>query len=185
MSELLLFSKEEQQLLISLPYKIGMWVSYADDVDGEDDDALEGKALEGCIEAIARLHDSKPFIKSVAVEILNQSDDWDIWATQAFHVLGEAEKVVQILEEYLPSDQVKNYKAMLMEIATAVAQASGEFDAFDVADKEEGGFGILISKIVGGFSGLSNDDDNHPMNVSASEDSVIYELREVLKGKME
>ncbi len=183
MPDLSSFSEEEQQLLVSLPYKVGMWVSYADDVDGEEDDRLEAKALESCIKAVARLHEDKPFIKAVAAETLRRREEWERWATQAFHVLREAEAVAALLGANLPSDQARNYKAMLMEIASVVAQASGEFDAFDDIEEDKGGFGALVGKIVGGFSGLSHDDDNHPMNVSASESSALDELRAALKNK--
>ena len=55
------FSASELELLVSLPYKVGVYVSHADDEDGEVDDEREMAALESCIKAIASLREDKPF----------------------------------------------------------------------------------------------------------------------------
>ncbi len=183
MFDLSVFSRNEKQLLVSLPYKVGMWVSYADDVDGQEDDMLEARALEACIKAVARLHDDKPFVKTVAAETLRRSEDWERWGAQAFHALSEVEAAMKLLGGHLAADQLENYKAMLMEIASVVAQASGEFDSFDEDEGEEGGFADIVGKIIDGFKGLSHGDENHPMNVSASEEAALNDLRAVLKSE--
>ena len=53
MSALSNFSEDEIELLASVPYKAGAWISHADDEEGEDDDERELKALESIIKEIA------------------------------------------------------------------------------------------------------------------------------------
>ena len=46
---------EESLLIIALPYKVGVWMSHTDDVEGELDDEREMKALEHILKSIAHL----------------------------------------------------------------------------------------------------------------------------------
>ena len=176
------FSSSELELVVGLPYKVGVFVSHADDEDGEIDDDKEMAALEACLKAIASLHEDKPFTSEVMRQCMSMRSDWPRWAAQSFHVTDEAAKASALLSARVSESEAKNYKAALMEIATTVAQAYGEFGDFDDNDSSGGLFGGLVSKISDTLSSLSADDANHPMNVSASEDHAIEALRVALQG---
>jgi len=177
MTSLSAFSKDEIELIASLPYKIGMWISYADDADGEADDEKEARILSGCLRAFAKLHEDKPFLSEVMKESLRREDKWVDWADQSFTVVQDIKKAVPVLRTKASADEIKALKRALMEIGTAVASAFGEFGGFD--DESEG----IFAKIIGKFSGLVDSDSGHPMNVSAAEDSALENLRAVLSGK--
>jgi hypothetical protein len=177
MTSLSKFSADEVELICSLPYKVGMWISYADDTDGEVDDEKEAKVLSGCLKQFAKLHADKPFLAEVMKESLRREDKWADWADQSFHVLNDIKKAVPLLRGKASTDEIKLLKRALMEIGSAVASAFGEFGAFD--EEAEG----MFAKIIGKFSGLGHDDSGHPMNVSAAEDSALENLRAVLSGK--
>lgn len=180
MSELSVFSPEEIDLLARVLFKVGAWVSYADDEDGEEDDALEMKALSACIRAVAKKYDGPGLVDDIARETLKRQADWEAWADESFHVLSECRQALDLLKARAAERDVKNYKAALMEVGTTVARAYGEFG--ECGDDDEGGvFGALLGKITSGFSGLSGEDKNHPMNVSAAEDSALEELRALLR----
>jgi len=181
MSSLADFSDDERALLVCLPYKVGVFVSYADDESGERDDEREMDRLEECIMAIACLHVSKPFTAEIMRETVEMRDKWPQWAAQSWHVPEEAEKVVNILKSRVSDEELKNYRAALMEIGTAVAEAYGEFGEFDDPDEGGGIFGSILTKITKNLSGLTQDDENHPMNISAAEDSALSQLRSALK----
>ncbi|MEZ5814095.1 MAG: hypothetical protein R3E13_05145 [Alphaproteobacteria bacterium] len=176
------FAASERELLLSLPYKVGVFVSHADDVDGEHDDEKEMGALEACIKAIARLHEDKPLSAEIMRGCLSEKAQWPRWAAQSFNTPEAAREAAILLEARASESEFKNYRGALMEIATTVAQAYGEFDAFDEGESGGGFFGGLVSKIAGGFSALSADDVNHPMNVSAAEDGALAELRAALSS---
>lgn len=176
MTALSAFSMQEAELLISLPYKVGMWVSHAEDEEGEADDARETKALELCLKAVVKLHDSQPFIKEVAVATLNLKIEWPRWADQSFATLADVEKAISLLRGKSSADELRHYRAMLMEIAACVAHAYGEFGQFD--NEDEGFF----SKIAAKFSAFSLEDAGHPMNVGATEGSILADLAAALKA---
>jgi hypothetical protein len=181
MSKLSEMQPEESLLIIALPYKVGVWMSHTDDVEGELDDEREMKALEHILKSIAQVHESSNFVQEVARNTLKSREHWDIWANQSFDILGDCEKAVGLLKSHVNDNDLKDYKSTLMEIATIVAQAHGEFGEFE--DDEDEGLGALIGKLVTKVSGASKNDADHPMNVSPAEDSALSRLAMALKIK--
>ena len=180
MNALSVFSDEEITLLVSLPYKVGVWVSHADDEEGEADDEREMKALSTCLKAVARKYDGPGLVDDIARETLKREKFWLEWTDQSYNILPDCEKALALLKEKAGLQDAKNYKAALLEIAATVAQAYGEFNSFDEIPEDEGFFGRIVKKVVGGVVGLSKDDANHPMNISASEDSALSQLAAAL-----
>lgn len=170
------FTKDEAELLVSLPYKTGMWISHSEDHDGDRDDADEDKSLAACLRHYAKLGEGKPFFAQVVKESLRREDKWAEWADQSFTLVQDIQKALPILRGKASDIEIKQFKRALMEIGTAVAQSSGEFS-------DDSGAEGFFSKILGKFSGLADHDAGHPMNVSAAEDSALEKLRAALKGK--
>ncbi|MCB1563204.1 MAG: hypothetical protein KDJ75_06480 [Alphaproteobacteria bacterium] len=182
MTQLSDFSADEIELLVSLPYRVGVWVSHADDVEGEADDEHEMEALESCIRAVAKKYDGPGLVDDIARETLRRRDSWADWTDRAFNILPEAPRALSLLQSRAGRADAKNYKAALLEIAATVARAYGEFGAFDEWENEGSGlFSALAGKIAGAFSSLSQDDKNHPMNISPAENSAISRLAAALK----
>ncbi|MGH1402815.1 MAG: hypothetical protein ACRBDL_01080 [Alphaproteobacteria bacterium] len=179
MSQLSFYTDEDFKAIVSLPYRVGINVSYADDEEGEQDDEREMRALSACIAEISRLHDGVELTKAIAEEVLNSKDEWAEWSQGVFNIEPLCEQAILALKKQANADEIKDYIKMVLEIATAVAQAYGEFG--EEPEPEKGFFGKAMTKIVGGFSGMSDDDANHPMNVSAAEDSAISTIAAALK----
>ena len=173
MTDLSQFSGSELELLASLPYKAGVFVSHADDVEGEADDEREMAALETCIKAIAKAHDGEGFTAAVMAQTLSMKDQWPVWAGQSFRVPDDAQIAASLLKAKVSEDEFKDFRRALLGVGQAVAEAHGEFGQFDDDHNEGGVFGAFVSKIVGGFSG----GDHDAMNVSASEGAAIDQLR--------
>ena len=183
MSELEGYSPEEQRLLAGLLYRTGIWMSNTDDVEGELDDEREMQALEHILTALAGASEggNSAFIQALARSALDSRDRWEEWAARSFDILGDCEKAIGLIKQHGNATNLRNYKATLMEIATIVAQAHGEFGDFD--DEEEEGFGAKLGKFIGKFAGKSQDDADHPMNVSPAEDSALSRLSMALQVK--
>jgi len=182
MTQLSYFSNEDVELIISLPYRVGMSVSYADDEEGERDDTLEMRALAACLAEIVKMDDVSSFSKEIIGEILRLRDKWPAWSEGVFNLAPLCERAVLVLKTQASDDEVKDYIKIILEIASAVAQAYGEFG--EDVEPEKGFFGKAMGKIVGGFASMSADDAGHPMNVSAVEDSVISSIADALKKNM-
>ncbi len=173
------FTDEEIDILIALPYKAGIWVSHADDEDGEFDDERELAALEAALNHIAQAETYEGFVKSVFEQTIAERSRWDEWAHACFSTPKEAERVGVIIKERLGVGGVRQYTGAVMDVASAVAKAYGEFGDDDMAEPE-GGISALIGTIMGKFKGLSEGEAGHPMNISAAEDSALSQLKVAL-----
>lgn len=181
MADLSEFSDEEQKLLVSLPYKVGAWISQSDDVGGDQDDEMEMQALHDVISGLSKLHEDMPFVHKIAAHTLASRELWPIWANQTFNVPEECGQTMVLLQKRAEERAVKNYASILMQIAYSVAEAWGEFG--DMEDQSAAGLGAVVGKITGLFSRGERDvakGSGHAANISASEDSCIMQLSEVL-----
>lgn len=180
MGELDIFSEDESALLARTLYKVGVWISYAEDEEGEEDDVREMKALESCIAAVAKKYDGPGLVDDIAREVFVRRSQWDEWADGCFNALDDVKTAINVMRAHGSETDQKRFKAALVEVAQTVAMAYGEFGEFDDED-EKSGFGALLGKITGGFAKLTADDKDHPMNISAAEGSAIEELKMLLR----
>ncbi|MBI1301740.1 MAG: hypothetical protein GC137_08805 [Alphaproteobacteria bacterium] len=176
MTDISAFSEEDKDAIISLPYRVGLHVSYAEDEDGEVDDELEIGSIVAVLEHIASNY--KGLDQQIAQAALNHKEKWESWGQGVFVIEPKCEKAVLAIKKYASESEVKSYIKMVIEVATAVAEAYGEFG--QGAEKKEG-FANFIGNIFGGFS---KSDANHPMNVSAAEDTAISSISAALKKNL-
>ena len=182
MTQLSSFSDDDREIIVSLPYRVGMHMSYAEDEDGERDDELEISALKACISEVAKLENRHDLIKEISAEILKREDSWDAWSQGVFNIEPQCEKAMAVIKSCANDDEVDDYIKMVLEVASAVARAYGEFG--EEPEPEKGFFGKVMSRIMGDYSGMSLDDANSPMNVSAAEDGAIATISEALKRNL-
>lgn len=178
MSALSEMNPEDRGLLIGLPYRVGIWMSHADDEDGEADDVREMKALEHVIRSIARVHEESPFVQEVARATLEHRDHWQKWADHSFDILSDCEKVIMVLKANVNDNDLKNYRSTLLKIAETVAAAYGEF-GMGAYDEETAGLGGFLNKVVGKFRGEEQTDGF--MNISPAEEAALERLRTAMR----
>jgi hypothetical protein len=164
--------KDERDLIVGLPYRVGIWISHADDEEGSADDRREHKAVEKILHRFAGQIERYPFISAVLRETLAQRNSWERWAENSLDVLPDCEKALVIVNKTGNREAVINYRKILMKIANDVAGAHGEFGEFE----SESGF----TKLISGLLGSKRDDF---MNISPSEDEALERLAGVLRLK--
>ena len=184
MTRLSQLPETELQKIVALPYKAGLWISHADDVEGEADDLSEMKALERGIPELASLHKNSLLVNDVASAIMERKEQWTEWEEECFYIVKQAPEVIDFIANEFGVDEAKQYRAFTMELGKLVAQAHGEFSAFDeFKEEKESFFSSMINKIVGGISELSKDDAGHPANMSPAENSALSQLSKALSVK--
>lgn len=169
---------EDRGLLIGLPYRVGIWMSHADDEDGEGDDSRELKALEHIIRSIARAHDDNSIIDEIAQETLKRKEKWPVWAKHSFDILGDCQKAVAVLKSNAGAGDLRDYRKALVHIAEAVAAAHGEF-GMDIPH-EESRLSAFLTKVVDRIKGEGEEADF--MNISPAEEDALIRLKTALKG---
>ena len=166
-------TNEERDLIIGLPYRVGVWMGNAEDEGGDEDDAREMVALEKILADLAKMEKVPAFVRELLKETLSRRERWPDWADDTFDILPDCKKAVDVLEAKSGKADRSNFKKTLKKIALQVAGAYGEFGDFD-NDEGKGFVGRLIGKIKGA------DKAEDFMNISPGEEEALRNLAEVL-----
>lgn len=166
----------QKQALISLPYRVGVWVSHADDEEGEYDDEMEMRALQRILVAYAHEKALPPFVDSLVKDTLSHKDSWQDWADMAMTVVPQSKKAVGFLYARYGETEGRAYAQMLMDVGEAVAMAYGEFGMGDETDSETV-LGRFIMKFTAKLRGEGGADDGPGLaNISAAEQAALDKL---------
>lgn len=170
---------EDVSLVISLPYRVGVWMSHADDEGGEGDDASEGDALDRIIRKVGKRHESSPFVKETVGETLRRRKEWPSWGENILGVAQECEKALKLLKPVLDKPDFDAFRKVLYQIAATVAEAYGEF-----GEDEDSGGGGLVARLVGSAkNAVSGEKGGEFINISAAEREALETLEGILRNK--
>lgn len=171
------FLEEEVVLLVSMPYRIGLWISQVDDDEAtERDDEREQRALEAALTTIAK-NKKQPFVASIVRETLTYKNMWAEWGAQPGPLLDDVRQTMRMVEERMAVDNIENFRKGMLYIARAVALAYGEFEEAATQEKPSF-FGVLMTKISDRVHVLPTD----PNNISEAEEEALKKLREALQA---
>ena len=187
------FTPEQQEKIIALPYRVGLWVSESDRSGGEGASEAEIQALESIITAFA-----EDFLKSELVEeimrtTLARKADWAAWNVNLDHVGAECEDVRGFMAQQLNSDEVMTFRQNLVDIGIAVAMAYREDgDDAEEADSQMAYYAALIKgkvcamvSCIPGFTKKAGGIDYRFLNISSDEYTVLAKLSEILMVPLE
>lgn len=182
MSELVVFTDDEKDLLAGLIYAIGIWMSDADDTD--EDTVSEQREYDHLLASLKKLSsnsDVVTLVRDLVAESLRNDLKWDSWRARADRALDDVPKALAVLRRHRMNDQViLHYKKVLMVVASNVAKAFRE-EPEDMPI--ETGFWNTISKGLNEFLMiLGNRDRFQDMNISPAEDTNLTALFTALKN---
>lgn len=175
------FQSEELSLILSIPYRAGVWVSHIDDVTGTSrDDHREDIVLEKTLRKIKGKVDPESFVSEIIQEILTHKSEWAFWEERALDVLDDIPKAVKLVRDRLPASEAVSYQKCIFHIAKTVALAVGEGDA-ESEDLSRDVMGSkLLTKVVDWMSVKAG--DVVPENISSAEQDALKRLLQCLKG---
>ncbi|HEY8189923.1 MAG TPA: hypothetical protein VIF12_04515 [Micavibrio sp.] len=128
MSYLDTFTQDQRNLLVALPYRVGLWVSSSDTTGGDDADKAEMIALSSIVTSYAEDYLKSEFVQALMEEMISRSAEWSQWGRNLDEVAGECIRAVSMISERLDRKDAMSFKYNLMEIATSVAMAYRELD---------------------------------------------------------
>lgn len=161
-------SKTENDLVIKLPFRVGLWMVRADEQRGILDVKMERAALKKAIENVAMFHATSGFVRTTLAKTLSHQDDWTDWAAGIESVLEDCPVGLEMVRAQSGEDDFKLYRAVLMQAAICVAEAFQE----EVPKPKAPDYGPPLP--------LSANDMGIPDNISANEKKALGELRAVL-----
>ena len=156
----------EKDLIIKLPYRVGLWISRADDKIGFFDEEVERGRLEAVIERVAKHHETSPFVRNILANTLNRADQWPDWAAELDTILADCKAGLKIVKAQSSEEDVKTYRVVLMQTAVCVAEAFQEDE----------------SQEAGAPSFPSANDQGIPENISKAERKALEQLKKALWG---
>lgn len=125
LDDMTLSSKE---LLISLPYRVGLLVSKSDTAGGEEADAKEMQALNNIIHGFAEQVFGSEQIQYIISETLAQKQKWPDWSDDLSAVPEECRQAIDIMKDHMGKKDIDAFINHLIEIGEAVALAFKEYE---------------------------------------------------------
>lgn len=119
-------SKEEINLLIRLPYRIGYWMSLYDKRGGESSNKAELQALETMIISYTQDTCKSEFVQQIMEKTVRHRSEWSLWQQNIDSLPCEIEEAYKILARQLTVNEIGYFHRNLTEIAVIVAQAFRE-----------------------------------------------------------
>ncbi|MBX2834888.1 MAG: hypothetical protein KTR28_07940 [Micavibrio sp.] len=177
MEDLSALSPEELEKVTSALFKVGAWMSHAEDEDGEDDDQCEIAALSAAVKGVALAYEGPGMVDDIARNVLAHQDCWQEWADYSFNALDDVRTSLKIIKLKGTEADIKAYKTALVQVAETVAEAYGEFG--DHGQVDGGKLSAFLSKIKTRING--DTPQGHAMNVSAVEEEYLNQLKTLLE----
>lgn len=128
MSFLEVFTDDEKTLLVSLPYRAGLWVSLADE---KGEGAAHTYELKTIGQVIARLSEgmfASAFVHEVMADTHKRRSEWPSWSLQTGTVPDDARRAVAAIKAKMMPHDAEAYVQTIMKIAYETAYAFREYD---------------------------------------------------------
>lgn len=167
-------SPEDEGILVSLPYRVGLYVSYADLSGGWDAQEKELQTLSGILRAYSEDFCKSEFVQKVLMESLAARVRWPIWAQEIERVPDEASQVIRLFTSTFLPAELEEFKQSLIDIALTVAMAFREtaVDTAQVADAPLR-FTDMLRRIIGAEK---VDNPLEHINISEQEKEALLRL---------
>jgi hypothetical protein len=174
--------KDGRDLVVSLPYRVGLWVSHADQTGGSDAGDEELKALENIMDAFTREVFGSEIVQIVMSETVARKVDWNgSWKNAISSVPAECQRVMSVLNEVgMDEKEVGAYKQRLIEIAEAVALAFREYDQLSFMQKLRVYLLFYKERYKALKKGLGFMEMDQFICISLEERRALYKLADIL-----
>ncbi|MCB1591511.1 MAG: hypothetical protein KDI90_03565 [Alphaproteobacteria bacterium] len=123
---------EDRDIVVSLPYRVGMRVSHSDVTGGDHSDEQEMRALSSILTGYAEEVFGSETVQYIISETVAKQDKWPVWARQLENLEQDCHKAIDLLSDVVDYKEVNAFKQHLMEIGEAVAMAFREVEKLSV-----------------------------------------------------
>lgn len=120
---------DHRELLVSLPYRVGLYISQSDETGGDDSDEAEMLALESIITGYSQEVFGAETVQYVVGETVQRKAEWVKWGKDVSGIEHDCYKAVDILSGVVEDKEISAFKSSLIEIGENVALAFREYGA--------------------------------------------------------
>lgn len=122
-------NSSHRELLVSLPYRVGLFISQSDESGGDESDEAEMQALDAIITGYSQEVFGAETVQYVVGETVQRKPEWDEWGKDVSGIEHDCYKAVDILSSVVDQKEVNAFKSSLLEIGENVALAFREYGA--------------------------------------------------------
>lgn len=163
-------TQAQADVIISLPYRAGVYVSYSDISGGWDAQEKELQALTGILRAYSEDFCREGLAQKVLMDCLCARGQWPAWSKGIDALPTQAAESMALLAPHFAPEELEQFKEVLVEIALAVAMAFRE-EAPD--DGTTPGFVDILRRII---SRPPAEDPLGHENISETEKTALHAL---------
>ncbi len=175
------FLPGERSLLVSLPYRVGLFVSKSDRDGGKESEQAEMLALSNIITAYSQEVFGAETAQHIISETVARKPEWSEWSNDLENVEGECRRAMDVLSDIVDVKEVNGVKRCLMEIGEAVALAFREFDdSASIVDKIKIYIAYMRSRSKAAKLGIVAKEWDQFINISLEEREALQEVAEAL-----
>lgn len=180
------FSAEERNLLISLPYRAGLWVSASDSTGGHRADTQELEALEKAIRGLAQGMFESALVHEVIAETFLKRSEWPEWAKTYAATPADCKQAVALMNaRKVPARDIDTFRRILMQIGLEVARAFREYEGNEpFSHRLMRRISIMADRFFGAMQGEKYVSEDL-LNISYSEDLALNALANALRGDID
>ena len=174
-------SPEIRDMLIRLPYRVGLYISESDQTGGKESSDVERLALENIVSFYVEDTVKSEFSHQIMNQTLASRKEWASWGEGINTLPEECFKVFDTLTGIIDINDVFSFKQNLLEVAIVVAEAYREFDkSAGAIQKLQVYLTLLLRRIRSVFTGEGMQSNEALLNISAKEKSAIKLLADTL-----
>ncbi len=176
MSVLDKLSADQKTLIVSLPYRVGLWVSQSDDTGGDEASEKEHTALSNILDGFSQQVFGSELLQYIMNETVTRKHEWPQWEQRLDDVPKDSMAALDVLRDYVDGKEVNAYVIRLMEIGEAVAMAFSEYEDSSLGEKFSIYSSYILYRLKARFKKQPSKSFDQFLNVSASERKALNAL---------
>ncbi|HRC27226.1 MAG TPA: hypothetical protein PKX87_07340 [Alphaproteobacteria bacterium] len=170
-------TEREAQILIRLPFRVGVWISSSDTTGGAEAEARELKTLETIVSSYAQEYLKSEFVQKLMERTFSAKADWSRWTQGVERVPEECAQLMMRLESLLSARELAAFRENLVDIALAVAMVYREESGSTDTPVSSGGFLDSALRVLG----FGRAQEESHVNISLAERKALRQLAAALK----
>ncbi len=120
-------TQQQRDMIVSLPYRVGLHISQSDDTGGDESDEIEAQTLNNLLTGFSQEVFGAETVQYVIGEAVQRKADWPKWAEAVNSVEEDCHKTISILSDIVDPKEVSAFKGCMVEIGESVAMAFREY----------------------------------------------------------
>ena len=173
MTHLSVFSDDEKETLVRLPYHVAVFISRADNAQSDEETEDEINAFKRIVKVLPNLYEGIPLIQEIFSETHARQEEWGGWDDKSLVVQEKCSEAMSYLKQKAEPEEASAYARAVHEVADTVARAVAEAGAFEIHHVPDKG---LMKIIYNAMQAIGMTSGKAANAISAKEQTAISEV---------